>query len=532
MRTLVLGGIGSGKTAYAESLLDGHDDVHRIGGDVAAELTAADPGSPALVEDLGAWIGDRLTGKGAPADPSAEITALCEAIAAFAGEVVIVSPEAGLSVATAAAGRRLQEVTGRVNAAVARVCENVDFVVAGRPLARSAQSPADAPSSPAATPVIPEVPAAAPVAALLSTGDGTSHTEAVTTDAEVFDAVDLPDPAVAEQARDRLATLVVAPGSLGRIADLAAWVASCQGACPPRPIAAPQVVVFAGDHGVSADGVSAYPREVTAQMVRTVDAGGAAINVLARRAGAGVQVLDLSVDAAPGTFADHVARFKVSRGSGDLRRGEAMSLADARRGVAAGRRVADGLVDAGADLLIAGDLGVGDTTPGATLIGVITGKEPVTVVGRGSGIDDNAWIRKTAAIRDGMRFGRPHRHDPLSLLAAVGGPDIAATAGFLAQAALRKTPVILDGMVTSAAALIAEMLAPGASAWWTAGHLSPEPAHAFALTELGLTPILDMAMNLGDGSGAVTALPLVAAAVDVLADTATRADAGVADSLT
>ncbi|WP_308221384.1 nicotinate-nucleotide--dimethylbenzimidazole phosphoribosyltransferase [Gordonia alkaliphila] len=347
------------------------------------------------------------------------------------------------------------------------------------------------------------------------------------TDAEVFDVIDLPDDDVADAARARLLTLTKPPNALGRLEDLGVWISSCQGVCPPRRITAPAVVVFAGDHGVARDGVSAFPAEVTSQMVANIAAGGAAINVLARRAGASVQVLDMSVDADDPD--PHVARYKVRRSTGDLRRGEAMTLAEARRAVAAGRAVADQLVDAGADLLIAGDMGIGNTTPAAVLTGTVTGKEPVVVVGRGTGIDDAGWIRKTAAIRDGLRHGRRHRHDPLSLLAAVAGPDLAAMAGFLAQSALRKTPVILDGMVVTSAALIANALAPGAVAWWCAGHRSTEPAHGFALSELGLEPILDLSMRLGEGSGAVTALPVVADAVDIMIDMATFGEAGVAD---
>lgn len=572
MRTLVLGGTRSGKSARAELLLADRPVVRYLatGGspsaedaawadrvrahrerrdaryttvettDLAAQLRAGER-VPTLIDDLGNWVAALLDARGwdDPAvDLRAEIADLAGAVRDYASDLVIVSPEVGLGVVPeTSAGRRFTDVLGAANLAVAAACEHVELVVAGRVLApagpaaladgrspAAAQTPAELGRSerPGVSVEAPKIPTP-PVAPL----DTATAEELDATDAEIFEVVDLPDEDVAELTRARLLTLTKPPGSLGRLEDLGVWVASCQGVCPPRRITSPQIAVFAGDHGVARDGVSAFPPEVTAQMVANIAEGGAAVNVLARRAGAGVQVLDLSVDT--DEVDPHIARYKVRRSTGDLRRGEAMSLADARRGVAAGRAVADELVDSGADLLIAGDMGIGNTTPAAVLVGTLTGKEPVVVVGRGTGIDDAAWIRKTAAIRDGMRFGRRHAREPLALLAAVAGPDLAAMAGFLAQAALRRTPVILDGVVVTAAALVANQLAPGASAWWVAGHRSTEPAHGFALLELGLTPILDLSMRLGEGSGAVTALPVLSDAVDILIDMATFGEAGVAE---
>jgi nicotinate-nucleotide--dimethylbenzimidazole phosphoribosyltransferase len=189
--------------------------------------------------------------------------------------------------------------------------------------------------------------------------------------------------------------------------------------------------------------------------------------------------------------------------------------------------VADEEVDAGADLLIAGDLGIGNTTAATVLVAALTDSEPVVVVGRGTGIDDAGWARKTAAVRDALYRTRRLRSDPLALLAACGGADLAAMAGFCAQAAVRRTPVLLDGLVVTAAALLADRLAPGARAWWQAGHRSTEPAHALALTQLGLEPIVDLGMRLGEGTGAVVALPVLRGAVATLASMATFDDAGV-----
>ncbi|ANE80201.1 nicotinate-nucleotide--dimethylbenzimidazole phosphoribosyltransferase [Mycobacterium adipatum] len=340
-----------------------------------------------------------------------------------------------------------------------------------------------------------------------------------------FPAVVGPDPEAERAARSRQQTLTKPPGSLGRLEDLSVWVAACQGVCPPRQFSRARVVVFAGDHGVTAAGVSAFPSEVTAQMVANFDAGGAAINVLAELAGAGVRVADIAVDAAPAGTA--IGAHKVRRGSGNIAVEDALSAEEALAAVQAGRSIADEEVDGGADLLIAGDMGIGNTTPATTLIAALTGSEPVAVIGRGTGIDDLGWARKATAIRDALYRARSVVADPLALLRVCGGADLAAMAGFLAQAAVRRTPVLLDGVVVTAAALVAEELAPGARAWWRAGHRSTEPAHTLALQRLDLEPIVDLGMHLGEGSGAAVALPVLRAAVATLAAMATFDAAGI-----
>lgn len=337
-----------------------------------------------------------------------------------------------------------------------------------------------------------------------------------------FPPVEPPSEDARNQAVARHGSLTKPPGSLGRLEDLGAWVAACQGECPPRPFTRPRVVVFAGDHGVARHGVSAYPSEVTGQMVANFLAGGAAVNVLANVAGATVRVVDVSVDSETS-----VGDFKVRRGSGSIDREDALTLEEAEQAIETGRKLVDDEVDGGADLLIAGDMGIGNTTPAAVLIAALTGSEPVAVVGRGTGIDDQGWMRKTAAIRDALRRARPVINDPVALLAAASGADIAAMAGFLAQAAVRRTPVILDGVVSGAAAVVAEELAPGAREWWVAGHRSVEPSHALALGHLSLEPLLEFDMRLGEGSGAVAALPLVVMATRILAEMATFDSAGV-----
>jgi nicotinate-nucleotide--dimethylbenzimidazole phosphoribosyltransferase len=341
-----------------------------------------------------------------------------------------------------------------------------------------------------------------------------------------FTPISPPDAGAAAAARARQDTLTKPPGALGRLEDLSVWIASCQGQCPPKQFERARVVVFAGDHGVARSGVSAYPPEVTAQMVANIDGGGAAINALAGIADATVRVADLAVDA--DVLSQQIGVHKVRRGSGDIAIQDALTDDETTRAIAAGQRIADEEVDSGADLLIAGDMGIGNTTPAAVLVAALTNAEPVAVVGFGTGIDDAGWARKTAVVRDALFRTRSVLPDPVGLLRCCGGADLAAMAGFCAQAAVRRTPLLLDGMTVTAAALVAERLAPGARQWWQAGHRSTEPGHALALAELGLDPILDLRMRLGEGTGATLALPVLRAAVAALSSMATFAEASVA----
>jgi nicotinate-nucleotide--dimethylbenzimidazole phosphoribosyltransferase len=337
-----------------------------------------------------------------------------------------------------------------------------------------------------------------------------------------FAEVPQPDELARAEARRRQATLIKPVASLGRLEELGAWVAACQGSCPPRPFTRPRAVVFAGDHGIAAKGVSAYPAEATAQLVGALLKGGGVPNALASVAGAGLRVIDIAVDADT-----PVQDFKVRKGSGSIDTEDALTGDEVQAALRAGVGIADAEVDSGADLLIAGDLGVGVSTPSAVLIAALTGTEPVAVVGRGSGIDDNAWMRKAAAVRDALRRARAVLTDPVALLRTSGGADLAAMTGFLAQAAVRRTPVLLDGLAAAAAALVAEELAPNARAWWVAGHRCAEPAHDLALDHLDLKPVLDLDIRLGEASGALAALPVLAMSARILTDVATYADSGV-----
>jgi nicotinate-nucleotide--dimethylbenzimidazole phosphoribosyltransferase len=351
--------------------------------------------------------------------------------------------------------------------------------------------------------------------------------------AELSARVDRPDDDARRAAAERQGRLTKPTGALGRLEELSLWVAAVQGRAIPSAFSNVRVVVFAGDHGVARRGVSAYPPEVTGQMVLNFLAGGAGVNVLARAHGATVRVVDLSVDVDYATLGatvpPEVVAHRIRRGTDDIAVGPAMTLDEAEAAFAAGIAIADAEIDRGADLLIPGDMGIGNTTPTAVLVALLTGADVVDVVGRGTGIDDDHWMIKCAAVRDAARRGRPLLGEPLALLAEVGGPDLAAMTGFLVQAAARRTPVLLDGVVSGACALLAHRIAHHSKYWWLAGHRSTEPAHARALERLQLDPVLDLGLRLGEGTGALTALPLVQAAALTLAEMATFDEAGVSD---
>ncbi len=347
----------------------------------------------------------------------------------------------------------------------------------------------------------------------------------------IDDLVVAPSVEAAEAALARHALLTKPAGSLGRLEELSAWLCSVQGVCPPRPLERVKVVVFAGDHGVASRGVSAYPPEVTAQMLVNLVTGGAAVNTLAQLHGAEVRVLDLAVDV---DWADQgaelpadVTRHKIRRSSGDIAVEPALSYEEAALAFQRGRDIADEEVDEGVDLLIPGDMGIGNTTAAAALTAVLTHSDVASMVGRGTGIDDATWMTKCAAVRDAARRGRRATSDMIELLSACGGADIAAISGFLVQAAVRRTPVLLDGVVTCAAALVAQRVAHRTRLWWMAGHRSPEPAQAAALERLRLVPLVDHGMRLGEGTGALMALPTLRAAQATLCGMATFDEAGV-----
>lgn len=300
------------------------------------------------------------------------------------------------------------------------------------------------------------------------------------------------------------------PFGLGRLGATAAWVAGCQGQSPPRPLRDPRIVVFAADHGVALRGVSARAAGSTASLVAGLDKGEGVLAAFADAAGVALRVVD--VGCAEGSAPD-----RVRDGSGAIDGEDALTEDEVRAAVSAGIGAADAAVDVGADLLVAANLGIGATTAATVLVCALTGAEPVAVVGRGSGLDDAGWMRKTVAVRDALRRARPFASDPFALLRTAGGVDLAALAGFLAQAAVRRTPVLLGGLTVCAAGMVAEELAPGAREWWLASCSTTEAAHAQALDHLDLEPLLDLKLD-GDAEAAgVTALGLLASAVLALA---------------
>ncbi len=327
------------------------------------------------------------------------------------------------------------------------------------------------------------------------------------------DLIKRPDSTVRRAAEERRERLAVPPGALGRLDELGEWLAAARAEVPVAPVERPRVVLFAADHGVAVLEVSARPAGTAETLVRAVLAGEAPVAVLADRLGVPVRVVDVAVDCDPGTLPAEVVRHRVRRGSGVIDREDALTAEEAERAFRAGMAVADEEADAGTDLVVLGDLSVGGTTVAATLIAALCGTDASVVTGRGGlPVDDLAWMRKCAAIRDALRRARPVLGDQLELLAAVGGADLAALTGFLLQSAVRRTPVILDGVVTSAAALVAQRVAFRAPDWWVCGQVSGEPGQAKALDRLAMEPLLDQGVRVGEGLGALLALPLVQAA--------------------
>jgi nicotinate-nucleotide--dimethylbenzimidazole phosphoribosyltransferase len=336
------------------------------------------------------------------------------------------------------------------------------------------------------------------------------------------------DESAMAAARARQARLTKPPGSLGALEELSVRLAGLAGACPP-PIPEPAAVaVFAGDHGVHAQGVTPWPREVTGQMVENFLAGGAVVNAFARQTGAAVTVVDVGV-ATPFDPAERLVRAKVRPGTADLTLEPAMTRDEAEMALAVGITVAGDLVDGGARCLLTGDMGIANTTPAAALTAAFTGAAPEAVTGRGTGIDDATYARKVDVVGRALRRHRPDPGDPVGVLAAVGGLEHAALAGFILGAAARRTPVVLDGVIAVSAALAAAALSPDAVGAMIAGHRSAEPGASVALAHLGLEPLLDLGLRLGEGTGAVLALPIVAGAVRVLHDVATFDAAGVSE---
>ena len=344
---------------------------------------------------------------------------------------------------------------------------------------------------------------------------------------DTIGAIRAPDPACVARAQALLDAKTKPRGSLGRLEELACWLAAVRRSvdlAPPRVA----VVVMAGDHGVTAEGVSAYPSEVTAQMLANFGAGGAAINVLARQAGADVVVVDVGSRAPAPVPGVHARR--VGRGTANLRHEPAMTVSQAVAAIEVGLAVVDDLAARGVDGVALGDMGIGNTTAASCLTVAFTGADAARVTGRGCGIDGAAQAHKVRVVEDACARHLADGPDSLAILARLGGFEIAGLAGCVVGAAARRWPVLLDGFPTTAAAVAAARLAPAAALYCVAAHRSVEPGHEALLAAMDARPLLDLQMRLGEGTGAALALPLLGAAVAILRDMATFADAGVTDA--
>ena len=343
----------------------------------------------------------------------------------------------------------------------------------------------------------------------------------------VLERVPLPDEQARAAARRALDAKTKPRGSLGRLEELAVCVAAvCGTPRPPKLEAA--IVVVAADHGVAQRGVSAYPQEVTAQMVRNFVAGGAAVSVLAREVHARLLVVDAGV-VEPCRHPE-VRSLRFGAGTDDIAAGPAMARHVAAAAIDAGADLAAELVAAGAGIVAVGEMGIGNSTAASAICAALLPASPALVCGRGTGLDDAGLERKVATVEQALAVNAVDAADGLGVLAALGGFELAVLTGVILGCAAARVPVLLDGFITGAAALVAARLAPGAAGAMIASHLSPEPGHRLTLEALRLEPLLDLGLRLGEGSGAALALPLVRGAVALLDEMATFAAAGVADA--
>ena len=337
------------------------------------------------------------------------------------------------------------------------------------------------------------------------------------------------DRGAAAEAQKRLDAKTKPRRSLGRLEDLVCQLAAVRGGATPRPRPEKAIVVMGADHGVAAEGVSAYPQEVTGQMLLNFARGGAAINVLARQAGARVVVVDMGT-AHPPPALPEIRDRRVAGGTANFTRGPAMTRAQALTALATGAELADALARDGVGLLGIGDMGIANTTASSALAAVFTGAPPEEVTGRGTGIDDETFKHKVDVIRRGLEVNRPDPNDGVDALAKVGGFEIAGLAGVVLGAAAARLPVVVDGFIASAAALAAIRIAPRAAGYLIASHRSVEAGHRMVLQALGAKPLLDLDLRLGEGTGAALAMMLVDAALAIDAEMATFESAGVSDN--
>ena len=329
-------------------------------------------------------------------------------------------------------------------------------------------------------------------------------------------------------ARTAQDSLTKPPGSLGRLEDLSVRLAGMLGTSRPS-LGSKVVFTMAADHGVTDEGVSAYPSEVTRQMVLNFAAGGAAINVLARHIGADVRVVDMGV-ASDQDWPDCITNRKIALGTGNMAQGPAMSIEEARRSLEIGAELAHQAVDEGAGTIAIGDMGIGNTTAASAITATVTGSPVAEVTGRGTGIDDAKLSLKASVIEKALKVNAPDSSNGMEILSKVGGFEIGGMAGAAIGAASAGVPVFLDGFVSTSGALLAGVICPKSMDYMIASHLSVESGHAHALAHLGLQPLLDLRMRLGEGTGAVLAMGIADASCKLLSQMATFESAGVSGS--
>ncbi len=342
---------------------------------------------------------------------------------------------------------------------------------------------------------------------------------------ETLEKIEKPERTLEKEVQNHLDNLTKPPGSLGMLEDIAKKYCIARQTTTPR-IGKKAIFTFAGDHGVVEEGVSAYPKEVTPQMVLNMLNGGAAINVLARHANASVNVVDIGVDFdfedAPGLI-----KKKINRGTNNIRKGPAMTKEEAVQAIEVGIELANRAAEQGVDLLGTGDMGIGNTTPSAALFAALMPEKVENITGRGTGIDDNKLKHKIEVIKDALEVNKKLLTDPISTLAALGGYEIAGICGLILGGAANKVPVVVDGFISSAGAIVAYKINPLVKGYMFFSHKSQEAGHVKFLNWIGEKPILDLGMRLGEGTGAALAMTIIEAAIKVYNEMATFDSAGV-----
>jgi len=334
------------------------------------------------------------------------------------------------------------------------------------------------------------------------------------------------DTNATQKAAARQDNLTKPAGSLGRLEEISIKLAGMKADPLPR-VDRKAVIVMAADHGVALEGVSAYPAEVTKQMVLNFLGGGAAINVLARQAGASVVIVDMGVASEFDPSIQGLMRRKIAHGTGNMAKGPAMTRVEAEKAIAEGMDVLAGIAANGLDLVATGDMGIGNTTPSSAIVSVLTGLPVASVTGRGTGVDDAGLAHKVQVIEQAIALNNPNPQDALDVLCKVGGLEIAGLAGVMIAAASRRIPVVVDGFISTAAAMIAVGLVPDVRNYLFSAHQSVEIGHQAMLQHLGLNPLLNLNLRLGEGTGAALVFHLIEASAQILREMATFAEAGV-----